>query len=292
MTMVFMMDGALVPSERATVSVLDRGFLYGDSVFETIRTYGGKPFALDEHMQRLHSSASRVSIDFPVPLARFRDEVITAVASSTHAESYARVMLTRGTGETLGLDPNLALTPLRVVIVGPLQPPPLAAYEHGISAVTYKTQRPTEATEASGAKVGNYLVAVLAMREARKTNASEALIVDAAGHVVEGATSNVFALIAGRLVTPPESAGILAGITRNHLLEVARELGLGVELRLLTVPELLAAEEVFISSSIRELLAVVSVDGRPIGSGKPGPVTTRLLRVFQIKARRSAGLGA
>jgi branched-chain amino acid aminotransferase len=290
MSMIVMIDGQIVPPERATVSVLDRGFLYGDSVFETIRTYGGRPFALEEHLRRLERSAERVFIELPVPLATLMAEVHAAVAASQSPESYIRVMVTRGSGDTLGLDPALSRSPLRVVIAGPLVPPKPEEYERGVSVITYRTQRTAEATEAASAKVGNYLVAVLAMREARKAGASEALITDAAGHVVEGATSNVFAWRAGRLCTPPESAGILPGITRAHVLEVAREMPLPVELCELTIADLTGADEVFISSSIRELLPVVRVDDSTIGDGRCGPVTRRLLAAFRENARKSVGL--
>jgi branched-chain amino acid aminotransferase len=176
-----------------------------------------------------------------------------------------------------------------VIIVGRLEPPPPEAYTHGISVVTYRTQRTADATRAVGAKVANYLVGVLAMREARLVGASEALVVDGEDCVVEGATSNVFALIGGRLVTPPEDAGILAGITRGCLLDVARELGLGVELRRLPLRELLRAEEAFVSSSIRELLPVVSVDSHPLGEGRPGPVTLGMLEAFRELVLREIG---
>jgi branched-chain amino acid aminotransferase len=290
MSMGFMIDGQIVPPERAVVSVLDRGLLYGDSVFETIRTYGGRPFALDEHVDRLAQSASRVLIELPASPPQIADEVRRAVESTGNAESYARITVTRGTGETLGLDPGLAVHPLRIVIVGPLQPPPAAAYDQGISVVTYRTQRTAEATEASGAKVGNYLVAVLAMQQAKQAGAAEALIVDGAGHVVEGATSNVFAVLGGRLVTPPESAGILAGITRRYLLQVAAELELPVVYEPLTVERLLGADEVFISSSIREVLPVVRIDQQPVAAGTPGRWTPALLQRFREKAYKSIGL--
>jgi branched-chain amino acid aminotransferase len=284
-TAFVMIDGrALVPDE-ARVSVFDRGFLYGDSVFETIRTYGGAPFALDEHIERLHSSAQRVFIELPVPPEQIAAEVREAVQAANNPESYIRVMVTRGSGP-LGLDSDQVKDPVRVIIVGPLAPPPSSEYEHGIAVVSYRTRRAAEDTEAVGAKVGNYLVAVLAMREARKVGAAEALIVDAAGNVVEGASSNVFGLFEGRLVTPPEEAGILAGITRAHLLGVAGELGLDVRLEPLPLGLLMRADEVFISSSIRELLPVIRIDDQQVAGGAPGETTRRLHRAFLEKVRK------
>lgn len=277
-----MLDGRVVPPEQASVSVFDRGFLYGDSVFETIRTYGGVPFALHEHVERLGRSAERVFISMPVPLAVIEAEVVEAVKRAGNPESYVRVMVTRGSGP-LGLDSDQVENPMRVIIVAPLVPPPESAYQQGIAVISYRTRRAAEDTEAVGAKVGNYLVAVLAMREARRTGAAEALIVDGAGNVVEGASSNVFAVQGKTLVTPPEDAGILPGITRAHVIEVARELGVPVRLEPLPLASLAGADEVFVSSSIRELLPVVRVDGEPIGAGAPGPLTSRLHWAFRKK---------
>jgi branched-chain amino acid aminotransferase len=289
MTTLVMIDGEIVPSERATISVLDRGFLYGDSVFETIRTYGGRPFALGEHIARLEKSAERVFIQLPVPASTIEAEVERAVAAANNPESYMRVMVTRGSGP-LGLDFDRVENPVRVVIVGPLVPPPPQAYADGIGVVSYRTRRAAEDTEAVGAKVGNYLVAVLAVREARQAGAAEALVVDGDGNVVEGASSNVFAVFGSTLVTPPEEAGILAGITRAHLLEVARELGLDVRLEPLPLERLGRADEVFISSSIRELLPVVRIDGTAVADGRPGPMTRRLHAAFLEKVRKIMGL--
>ncbi len=284
MSTLVMIDGKLLPEADARVSVFDRGFLYGDSVFETIRTYAGAPFALDEHLARLERSGAQVFIQLPVSRAQLEREVLEAVRTAGNAETYIRVMVTRGTAP-LGLDPLSAEHPLRVVIVAPLPPMPDALYENGVAVVTYRTQRTAEATPAATAKVGNYLVSVLALREARKVGAAEALIVDSGGFVVEGASSNVFVVRAGRLVTPPEDAGILPGITRRRLLDVARAEGVPVDLEPLPVAALGDADEMFISSTTREMLPVVRVDGRDVGAGTPGPLTRRLLAAF----RKSVG---
>ncbi len=283
--MAVLIDGQVRAAEEARVSVFDRGFLYGDSVFETIRTYDGRPFALDEHLNRLARSAAMVYIPMPCSLEQLQEEVEEAIALAGHPEAYVRVMITRGQGE-LGLDPALAEVPLRVVFAGPLAPPAAELYESGASAVTFKTLRPSDATVAEGAKIGNYLVAVLAMREAKKHGAHEALIVDAKGRVVEGASSNVFAVRDGMLSTPPEEAGILSGITRKCALEAAREVGVAVRFELLTVDELKSASEVFVSSSIRELLPIVRVDGSDIADAQVGPVTRQLLQRFRALVAR------
>jgi branched-chain amino acid aminotransferase len=280
MNRIAVVDGVVAPLAEATVSVLDRGFLYGDSVFETMRTYRGVPFALDRHLSRLERSASLAYIELPISIPDLGREVREAVETAGNAESYVRVMLTRGRGE-LGLDPGLATSTTRVVIVTPLEPPPASVYEHGIAAVTFAMRRSADGTDAAGAKIGNYLVSVLAMRKARAAGAAEALIVDARGAVVEGATSNVFFVESGTLVTPPEEDGILPGITRAVALDVARKLSIPVTLRSPQLDELGAFDEVFISSSIRELVSVVKIDGRAVGDAEPGGVYRRLLAEFR-----------
>jgi branched-chain amino acid aminotransferase len=160
-------------------------------------------------------------------------------------------------------------------------PMPAAMYERGIAVITYRTQRVSEGTSAVGAKLGNYLLSILATEAAKRVGADEALILDRLGQVVEGTTSNVFLVRAGTLVTPPDSAGLLAGITRQKVLELARRLGIGVELRTFAPAELASADEVFITSSIRELVPVIAADGVAAGQGRPGPVTAALLAAYR-----------
>jgi len=277
---VAVIDGKVVTPEAAAVSVYDRGFLYGDAVFEVLRTYGGRPFALDEHLARLRRSAERVYIALPVDEATLRAEIDAGIAAAGNPESYVRVIVTRGQGP-LSLDPDTAQSPLRVILVEPVVPPPRDAYVRGIALVTVRTRRAADETSASGAKVSNYLANLLALREAHLRGAQEALIVDANDHVVEGASSNVFLVEKGRLSTPPESAGILPGITRAHILEAARALRIPADEHAITLHRLHHADEVFITSSIRELLPVVLVDGRLVGNGQPGPVARALHRRFR-----------
>ncbi len=279
-------DGVRAAPGSAQVSVFDRGFLYGDSVFETMRTYGGRPFALREHVDRLVWSASRVFIDVPVEARELCEEVERATREAGFSESYLRLMVTRGVG-ALGLDPGLSERPLRVLIVAPLVAPPPEAYRDGVSVITFATQRVADATGAAGAKIGNYLVAVLAMRQARQAGAVEALIADHEGRVVEGSTSNVFVVKDGALYTPAESDGILPGITRARVIAVARELSYPLVFGALERSLLESADEVFVSSSIRELLPVVRIDGRVVGAGVPGPTTRALHAAFResVQAR-------
>ena len=291
MTSLVLIDGRPMPPESAKISVFDRGFLYGDSVFEALRTYGGRPFALDQHLTRLAASAARVFIDLPVSLEQLAREVQSAIVGAGNAESYVRLTVTRGVGETLGLDPGLSRHALRVIIVTPLKSPPPETYREGVCVITHRTERVTDHSAAAGAKVGNYLMAVMANREARLANAAEALIIDGRGCVIEGATSNVFVVLRdGTLITPPESDGILLGITRETVLAVAATLGIPIQLRSLPLDSVKDAAEVFFCSSIRELMPVIGVDGATMGEGVPGPVTLRLLTAFREKCLRLVGL--
>ena len=281
-----LIDGVLRGPDAAMVSVYDRGFLFGDAIFEVLRTYGGAPFAFEEHFARLRRSAERVFIELPVDAATLREEIERGLAAAGNDESSVRVVLTRGTGPVT-LDPGDAARPLRVILVEPVVAPPRELYSIGIAVVTVRTQRSVDGTVAAGAKVTNYLESLLAVREAKARGAQEALIVDGRGDVVEGTTSNVFAAKDGRLATPPVEAGILAGITRAHVLEAAAAVGIAVDERRLRPEDLYEADEVFVTSSIRELLPVVRVDGRTIGAGVPGPIARSLHRAFRI----SVGLG-
>jgi branched-chain amino acid aminotransferase len=279
-TVLVSLDGRIVPPEAAEVSVFDRGFLYGDAVSAAWRTHGGVPFALDEHLAELERSATLValpSLDF----GRLREEIVAVVRATGNAETYVRVILTRGTGATLGLDPALARTPLRVVLAMELPATPAWFYERGIGVVTLATGRSAGGTRVVGSLAGVGLSSVLALREAERRGADDALILNADGEVLEGTSSNVFLVIEGALVTPPEEAGIVAGVTRALVLELASRLALDVTLRTFAPSVLGAAEEAFLTSDLREIVPIVALDGRPAGGGRPGPVTRRLLAAYR-----------
>lgn len=276
-------DGELVPLEQAGVGVLDRGFLYGDAVFETLRTYRGAPFLLDRHLDRLVRSASLVGIDVQVSTEALTREVRATLEAAGEGESYVRITVTRGAGAP-GLDPSRATKPLRVVVALPLELPPNEVFEVGLRAVTYATGRAFAVSQMGGAKTGNYLENILAVRTARERGASEVLMVDAGGRVLQGASSNVFFATSGRLATPPLDTGILPGITRELVLELAAALAIPVELRAPLVAELSLFDEIFMSSSVRELAPVVEVDGARVGAGRPGPVFAALRAEFQKRA--------
>ncbi len=279
-TLVVSIDGQIVAPERATVSVLDRGFLYGDSVFEVMRAYDRRVFALQEHVDRLMRSAGLVYIEVPVDAARLAAELTAAVQASPYPDTIVRVHVTRGIAP-LGLDPTPARGALRVVIVAPVHPPTLEDYRSGIAVTTHRTERAADNTEAAGAKVANYLVSLLALRAARVVGSKEAIIVDGRGRVLEGASSNVFLVKDGVVLTPPVTEGILPGITRSYLLRSAEALGIPLRITTLTRGDLAGADEVFVTSTVREVLPVVVVDAREVSDGKPGPMTRALHRRFR-----------
>jgi branched-chain amino acid aminotransferase len=268
-------DGALVDSADARVSVFDRGFLYGDSVFEVFRTYGGVPFAEREHLERLARSAERLMIPLPISLETLSAEVHAALDAAGEGPWYVRVVITRGTGP-LNYDPSTAVEPLRVVIVAPLSVPPREHYERGIAVVLLSASRPTDDARAAGAKASNYLANLLAVHEAKQRGAHEALVVGRGGQVLEGASSNIFIVQGGKVRTPEAQPGILVGITRATVLEAASAAGIEVEEGEILPADFDSADEAFITSSIREVMPVVRVDGARIGTGTPGPVTKRL----------------
>jgi len=271
-------EGRVVEPEEATISIYDRGFLYGDSVFETIRTYGGKLFALEEHLDRLEDSARKMGFSLPVSKEQIAAETRRGVEASGNDESYARVMITRGTGP-IGLDTALAEGPFRVILIEPLKTPPPEHYAAGLSAICVETVRASDA--ADSAKLGNYLASALALKKAKEAGAHEALVVNRDGYVVEGTTSNVFVVRGGELSTPALGVGVLAGITRKQVLAAAQALEIPVHFEALTPEQIQAVDELFLTSSIREVMPIVSVDGQPIGDGKPGPVTRALHREFR-----------
>lgn len=276
--MTVWIDGTRAEDPR--VSVYDRGFLYGDSVFEVIRTYGGKPFGLDEHVARLHRSATKIAMDLPWTEQALAGEIVNAVREGAHDESYIRVIVTRGAGK-LGLDLDLADVPTRVLMVHPLTLPPLAVYRDGVAVWMVDTIRATDGTAAEGAKSSNYLANLLALRDAKAHGAYEPVFMHN-GEVLEGGTSNVFAVFGRTLVTPPERR-ILGGITRKHVLACAPDLEVREEV--MSLERFRAADELFLTSTIREIVPIVRIadpsGSSAVGMGVPGPATRAIHRAFR-----------
>ena len=282
-------DGTLIQPERATVSVFDRGFLYGDSVYEVVRTYAGVPFELEAHLDRLTRSAELIAMSLPIPKGELVARIGRAIAAAGNAESYARVIITRGSGE-IGLDPALARDPKTIIIVRELATPPPEAYLEGVTIALVGVLRNPRRAMDPAAKTGNYLNSVLALAEARKSGAVEAVMLDSEGRVTEGANSNLFAWLDGSLVTPGLEIGLLAGVTRRVVLELARQEGLPTAERSLVPADLKRASEVYITSTTREVLPVVKVvtgdTTWPVGGGKVGPIAGRLLAAFRNYASK------
>jgi branched-chain amino acid aminotransferase len=285
-TRIASIDGVVTPAEHAVVSAYDRGFLYGDGVFESMRVYGGRPFAVDDHIARLVRSATALRIPLPVPPAAVGREIDAAIAASGEKEAYVRVAITRGAMQSPALVPREPLVATRVIFVEPVHVD-RAVYVDGIRVVTLGWPRFVEPAGPAAAKVIPYLTSYLALEEARAREADDAVFVE--GPLVrEATTSNVFVVEpSGDLVTPPDGRGVLAGITRAHVLDLALTLGRRCALRSLTRAELLAAKEVFLTSSIREVAPVVAVDGARIGSGSPGETTRLLHRALRLRAGAS-----
>lgn len=287
MTTKVSIDGLIQDEAAAKIPVTDRGFLYGDSVYEVVRTYGGKPFALGAHLERLKHSADRLAMRLAAPPADGLEPIIrdihATLAAAGHAESYVRVIITRGSGP-MGLDPGLADHPRRVVIVAPLQPLPGSWYEEGVPIHLVATGRVGGHTLLAGAKSGNYLVNVLALGAAREQGAHEAILLDHEDRVTEGASSNLFVVADGQLLTPPLSAGILEGITRHKVCGLAARAGFPVTERAIHRTELRGADEIFLTSTLREILPVQRVDDQSVGDGRPGPITRRLLADYRAAA--------
>jgi branched-chain amino acid aminotransferase len=277
-------DGVVYAAAEAKISVLDRGFLYGDSAFEVMRTYGRVAFREREHLERLARSCERLRIAVPLSLDALAARVARAVEQSALPECYLRIVVTRGAGP-MGLDLTLARAPSVIVYALPLKAPDPSLYVRGIAVHLARVTRSTDDSPAAGAKTSNYLASMLALDDARQHGAQEAVIVDRDGGVVEGTTSNVFALRGGVLYTPPIEAGILEGITRRTVIEVSAECGVRCEEVALTSVELASADEVFITSSVREVVPVVRVDGAIIGDGTPGAVTQRLHAAYRARTR-------
>jgi branched-chain amino acid aminotransferase len=279
--------GRVCRPEEAKISIFDRGFLYGDSVYETIGTFEGRLFATAEHLARLERSAARIGLRTP-PRPEIERAIEETVEAAGNLESRVRVMVTRGAGGKIDLDPATAGDPELIVIVFPLGAPTAEMYAQGVSAAIVSVTRNSPQAIDPAVKSGNYLNNVLALGEARRrSGAYEAILCAADGTIAEGASSNVFAVSGGVVRTPPLDVGILDGITRAKVLELARGNGIPFEEARISPDELRAADEVFITSATRAVLPVTRLDERAVGDGAPGPVTRRLMELLAGLARRS-----
>ena len=278
-------NGVITPADQAVVPVYDHGFLYGEGVYETLRTYDKVPFLYDRHQARLRASAKRIHLDVPFTddeLAGWIDQ--TVAAAGEMKEAYIRVLLTRGVGE-LNYDPRSTPNPTTVIIVKPLDQPPARVFENGINICVVDILRNHPQSVNPLIKANNLLINALAMQEANRRGGEEGLMLNYRGEISECAQANFFMVRGGAVLTPPSEAGLLEGITRAFIFETGKDIGIEVRDEVLYPKDLETADEAFITSTTRELSPVTSIDGKPVGTGKVGAVTKQLLERFRAKAR-------
>ena len=278
--MLVYVNGKFVPKEEAKVSVFDHGFLYGDGVFEGIRAYNGKIFKLDEHIERLFDSARAICLTPPLSAQAMKDLCYEALQKNELKDAYLRVIFSRGEGD-LGLNPYLCPKAGVVVIAGKIKLYPPEMYEKGMAVLTSAT--PRIAPEALNPKIKslNYLNNIMAKMEGLAQGMMETLMLNSHGYLAEATGDNIFLVRKGVVYTPPEEAGILLGITRQAVMELAVEAGYELVEKNLNRYDLFTADECFLTGSAAEIISVTKVDGRVIGHGVPGPITHNLLARFR-----------
>ena len=278
-------NGKIAPADQAVVPVYDHGFVYGEGVYETLRTYNRVPFLYDRHMRRLRQSAGRLLLDVPFEDGTLLSSIEQTVAAAGELnEAYIRILLTRGVGD-LTYDPRSTPHPTTVIIVKPFEPPAARVYHDGIRIALVEMLRNHPKSVNPGIKSNNLLNNAMAMQAAYRSGAEEALMRNYRGELTECSQANFFMVRGGAALTPPSEAGLLEGVTRAFIFELGRELGIDVREQTLLPQDLESADEMFITSTTRELSPVVNVDGRAVGSGQPGPVTKRLLERYQQRAQ-------
>lgn len=276
-------NGKIYGRDDAKISVYDHGLLYGDGVFEGIRIYSGKVFRLCEHIDRLYDSARSIGLDVPISREQMTRDVEATVQGYGAPDGYIRLVVTRGVG-SLGLDPRKCV-PNVIIIVDGISLYPKEYYENGLDIVTAATIRSHPAALSPRVKSLNYLNNILAKMEAIRAGCFEALMLNHKGEVAECTGDNIFLVKNGVIRTPPLDAGILEGVTRNAVIDLARHAGHAVHEVTLIRHDVYVADEVFLTGTAAELIPVVRCDGRPIGAGKPGPVTRQLRELFLALVR-------
>jgi branched-chain amino acid aminotransferase len=277
-------NGRISAGRDAAISVFDHGFLYGEGIYETLRTYNRRPFLYDRHMRRLRRSADMIVLDLP-----FTDDELaghireTMAAARLDGEAYIRVLVTRGIGE-LTYDPTATPTPSIVIIIKPHVDPPAEAFERGVKVCLSPIMRNHPQSVSPMIKSNNLLNNALAMQEALRRGGTEAIMRNYRGELTECTQSNMFIVREGVALTPPIEAGLLPGITREFVFEVGADAGVAVRDQVLQDTDLLNADECFLTSTTKEIVPIVQVDDRTIGTGTPGPVTKKLLDAFRKRA--------
>lgn len=277
------LNNRFVEEEQAVVSVFDHGFLYGDGVYETIRSYGNRIFMRDQHIARLYRSADAIGLTIPVPRKTWPDLLHDAMTrndvGNAQRDAYLRITISRGTGE-IGLDPALCPSPTVVIMTKPLLPPAPTLYETGVALTIAQTKRNLPGALSPQIKATNFLNNILAKREAIAAGVYDSVLLNWKDDVAECTTSNLFFIHHGSLKTPSLDCGILDGITRSIVMQLAAETGLPMEEGRYGAAELLCADECFLTNTSMEILPVVAIDRQDIGSGRPGAITRRLRSLF------------
>jgi branched-chain amino acid aminotransferase len=279
-------DGKYYDERHAKISVFDHGLLYGDGIFEGIRIYNGRVFKLKEHIDRLFCSAKSILLNIPMSHAAIMAAVVETCRRNKVRDGYVRLVVTRGAG-TLGLNPNRCKNPSVIIIAGKIQLYPPAFYQRGMEIITVPTTRNLHSALNPAIKSLNYLNNIMAKIEANNAGCEEAIMLNNEGFVAECTGDNIFIAQQDRLLTPPLSAGALHGITRRVVMELAAEAGCQVSEANLTRHELFNADECFLTGTGAELVPVVKIDGRVIGTGKPGPLTRQLVERYHALTKVS-----
>ncbi|MGE0758978.1 MAG: branched-chain-amino-acid transaminase [Pirellulaceae bacterium] len=276
--------GKLYDKEDAKISVYDHGLLYGDGVFEGLRSYNGRVFRLDQHLERLWDSAKAIWLEIPTTKATLAKDIYATLAANDIKDGYIRLVVTRGAG-TLGLDPNRTSHPQVIIITDHISLYPAEYYKNGLEIVTVSVMRNHPAALSPRIKSLNYLNNILAKIEGLKAGCVEALMLNVKGEVAECTGDNIFLVRRGILTTPSVESGILEGVTREAVIELARGSGRTVRETPITKHDVYIADEVFLTGTAAEVIPVVKVDDRTIGDGHPGPITRDLMERFHALAR-------
>ncbi|MDR3181318.1 MAG: branched-chain-amino-acid transaminase [Planctomycetaceae bacterium] len=278
-------SGQFFDKNDAKVSVFDHGFLYGDGIFEGMRAYNGKVFRHQQHLDRLWDSAKSIFLEIPMTKEAVEQAVNETLQVNNLKDAYIRLIVTRGNG-TLGLDAHLCSEPKVIIIAAELALYPKEYYEKGLEIVTASTIRTNPGMLSPQVKSLNYLNNIMAKIEGHQAGCIEVLMLNAKGEAAECSGDNIFIYKNGTLHTPPAEAGILEGITRRAVLEIAESAGMKVKIAPMTRHDIYTADECFLTGSAAELIPAVKLDGRIIGTGKPGPVMQDLLKKFQAETKR------
>lgn len=286
--MYIYLNNSFVPKEEAKVSVFDHGLMYGDGIFETLRSYNGTVFRIDSHIDRLFGSAEMIRLAIPKGKDELREVIYQSLKINRLKEAYTRISITRGEGE-IGLDPDLCKEPTIIVISKPLTPYPEELYGMGVRIIISAVIRmPPEALDPA-VKSLNFLNNIMARISAKDKKTFDALMLNAQGYVAETTTGNIFIVKKGVIITPPLSSGILKGITRSAIIFISRAIGIDLLEQDILPSDLYKADETFLTNTSLEIMPVVEIDGNLIGDGRPGEITMRLLGEYRSIVAQETG---